>query len=51
MNCNNKVVGTVWGIGGQNKAGNGAEEDIAGVSFFEGVDEFLCSLPILSGRW
>lgn len=50
MKCNKKVVETVWGIGGQNKAGNGVEEVIDGVGFFEGVDEFLSSLPMLCGH-
>lgn len=44
--CNNEVVGPAGGTSGQNKAEYGAEEDIDGIRFFEGVDEFLCSLPI-----
>lgn len=30
-------------------AGNGEEDNIEGIGFFEGLDEFLSSLPILSG--
>ncbi|KAB1200085.1 hypothetical protein CJ030_MR7G008272 [Morella rubra] len=30
-------------------AGNGEEENIEGIGFFEGLDEFLSSLPILKG--
>lgn len=48
MKGNNRVVGTAWGIGIHNKAGNGADEDIDSVGFFEGVDKFLSSLP---GVW
>lgn len=31
-----------------NRAGNGEEDNIEGIGFFEGLDEFLSSLPILS---
>lgn len=30
-------------------AGNGEEDNIEGIGFFEGLDEFLSSLPILKG--
>ncbi|KAF8032074.1 hypothetical protein BT93_D1091 [Corymbia citriodora subsp. variegata] len=32
-----------------NRAGNGEEDNSEGTEFFEGLDEFLSSLPILSG--
>lgn len=36
------------GVNKGNAAGNGEEDNIEGISFFEGLDEFLSSLPILN---
>ena len=40
----NEVEETAVGV----SEGNGEEDNIEGISFFEGLDEFLSSLPILS---
>ncbi|XP_057487400.1 uncharacterized protein LOC130773469 [Actinidia eriantha] len=39
--------GNAPGMGRGNGAGNGEEDGIEGIGFFEGLDEFLSSLPIL----
>lgn len=45
---NNEVEGPAHGTSGGGKAENGAEENVDGVAFFDGLDEYLSSLPILS---
>ncbi|KAM3694616.1 hypothetical protein ACB098_07G070200 [Castanea mollissima] len=37
------------GVSEGNGAGHGVEDNIEGIGFFEGLDEFLSSLPILKG--
>ncbi|XP_021668286.2 uncharacterized protein LOC110656047 isoform X3 [Hevea brasiliensis] len=44
----NEVEEAVPGVSEGNGAGNGEEDNIEGIGFFEGLDEFLSSLPILS---
>ncbi|EEF39739.1 uncharacterized protein LOC8266865 [Ricinus communis] len=44
----NEVEEAVPGVSEGNGAENGEEDNIEGISFFEGLDEFLSSLPILS---
>ncbi|KAK2983163.1 hypothetical protein RJ640_018508 [Escallonia rubra] len=44
----NEVEEPAPGTSEGNGAGNGVEENIEGIGFFEGLDEFLSSLPILS---
>lgn len=39
--------GNAMGMIRGNGAGNGEEEGMEGIGFFEGLDEFLSSLPIL----
>ncbi|CAL5379437.1 unnamed protein product [Camellia sinensis] len=43
----NEVEEPAPGMTGGNKAGNGEEDGMEGIGFFEGLDEFLSSLPIL----
>lgn len=44
----NEVEEPAPGRSERNKAGHGEEDGIEGVGFFEGLDEFLSSLPILN---
>lgn len=44
----NEVEEPPPGMTERNKAGNGEEDGIEGIGFFEGLDEFLSSLPILN---
>ncbi|WCJ18856.1 Chaperone DnaJ-domain superfamily protein [Euphorbia peplus] len=44
----NEVDEAVPGVSGRDGAGDGEEDNIEGIGFFEGLDEFLSSLPILS---
>lgn len=44
----NEVEEPAPGMHVGNRTGNGEEDNIEGISFFEGLDEFLSSLPILS---
>ncbi|OMO63519.1 putative dnajc14 protein [Corchorus olitorius] len=44
----NEVEEPAPGRSGENHAGYGEEDNIEGNAFFEGLDEFLSSLPILS---
>ncbi|GFS35102.1 chaperone DnaJ-domain superfamily protein [Actinidia rufa] len=43
----NEVEEAAPGVSERNKAGNGEEDGIEGIGFFEGLDEFFSSLPIL----
>jgi hypothetical protein len=45
----NEVEEPAPGISEGHGAGNGVEDNIEGIGFFEGLDEFLSSLPILKG--
>ncbi|KAJ7946779.1 Chaperone dnaJ-domain containing protein [Quillaja saponaria] len=44
----NEVEEPAPGTSQENGAGHGEEDNIEGIGFFEGLDEFLSSLPILS---
>lgn len=44
----NEVEEAAVGVSEGNGTGNGEDDNIEGISFFEGLDEFLNSLPILS---
>ncbi|XP_065870431.1 uncharacterized protein [Euphorbia lathyris] len=44
----NEVEEAVPGVSEGNGAAHGVEDNIEGIGFFEGLDEFLSSLPILS---
>ncbi|XP_050209874.1 uncharacterized protein LOC126660421 [Mercurialis annua] len=44
----NEVEEAVPSVSEGNGTGNGEEDNIEGIGFFEGLDEFLSSLPILS---
>uniref|UniRef100_A0A2P2QZG2 Uncharacterized protein MANES_10G099500 n=1 Tax=Rhizophora mucronata TaxID=61149 RepID=A0A2P2QZG2_RHIMU len=44
----NEVEEAVPAASQGHRTGNEVEDNIAGIGFFEGLDEFLSSLPILS---
>lgn len=44
----NEVEEPAPGLNEGHRTGNGEEDNIEGIGFFEGLDEFLSSLPILS---